>query len=38
MVFAVPVGEQLLMLVDGPAMHTQRTVFQVDPPTHPAED
>ena len=38
MVFAVPVGQQLLMLVDGPAMHTQRTVFQVDPPTHPAED
>jgi hypothetical protein len=38
MVFAVPVGKQLLMLVDGPAIHTQRTVFQVDPPTHPAED
>jgi len=38
MVFAVPVGQQLLLLVDGPAMHTQRTVFQVDPPTHPAED
>jgi len=38
MIFAVPIGEQLLMLLDGPAIHTQRTIFQVDPPNHPAQD
>jgi hypothetical protein len=38
MIFAVPVGKQLLMLLDGPAIHTQRTIFQIDPPNHPAVD
>ena len=38
MIFAVPVKKQLLLLLDGPAIHTQRTIFQVDPPNHPAHD
>jgi hypothetical protein len=38
MIFAVPVGKQLLMLLDGPAIHTQRTIFQIDPPNHAAVD
>lgn len=38
LVFAVPVGQDLLMGLDGPEIHTQRTVFQIDPPTHPAVD
>jgi hypothetical protein len=31
-VFAVPVGKNLQLLLDGPAIHTQRSVFQIDPP------
>ena len=32
-VFAVPVGSTpLQMFFDGPAIHTQRSVFQIDPP------
>jgi hypothetical protein len=38
LVFAVPVGSDLVMLLDGPVIHTQRSVFQVDPPTTPARD
>jgi Domain of unknown function (DUF4352) len=38
LVFAVPVGRQLRLLLDGPAIGTQRTVFQVDPPTTPPRD
>ena len=38
MIFAVPVGKQLLLLLDGPKISTQRTIFQVDPPNHPPED
>jgi hypothetical protein len=38
MIFAVPTGKQLLMLMNGPAIKTQNTVFQVDPPTHPPVD
>ncbi len=38
MVFAVPVGKKLLMLLDGPVIHTQRSIFQIDPPTHPVVD
>jgi hypothetical protein len=38
MIFAVPVGKQLVMLLDGPAIHTQRTIFQIDPPNHPPVD
>jgi len=34
MVFAVPVKKQLLLLLNGPVIHTQRTIFQVDPPKH----
>jgi hypothetical protein len=38
MIFAVPVGKQLLLTLDGPAIHSQQTIFQVDPPNHPAQD
>jgi hypothetical protein len=38
LVFAVPVGRQLRMLLDGPAIGTQRTVFQIDPPKTPPRD
>ena len=38
LIFAVPPGQDLVMLLDGPAIHTQRTVFQVDPPNHPPAD
>jgi hypothetical protein len=38
LVFAVPVGQDLQMLLDGPAIHTQRSVFQIDPPTTPPRD
>ncbi len=36
--FAVPFGRQLRMLLDGPAIGTQRTVFQIDPPKVPPRD
>ncbi len=38
LVFAVPVGRQLQMLLDGPAIGTQRTVFQIDPSKTPPRD
>jgi hypothetical protein len=38
LIFAVPTGQDLVMLLDGPAIHTQRTVFQIDPPNHPPAD
>jgi len=38
LVFAVPVRLHLQMLLDGPAIHTQRSVFQIDPPTTPPQD
>jgi hypothetical protein len=38
LVFAVPVGKDLQLLLDGPAIHTQKAVFQVDPPTTPLRD
>jgi hypothetical protein len=38
LVFAAPVGQDLLMGLDGPEIDTQRTVFQIDPPNHPAVD
>ncbi len=38
MVFVVPVGKQLVMTLDGPVIKTQRTIFQIDPPNHPAAD
>ena len=38
LVFAAPVGQDLLLGLDGPLIGTQRTVFQVDPSTHPAQD
>ena len=38
LVFAVPIGRQLQMLLDGPAIGTQRTVFQIDPPKTPPRD
>jgi hypothetical protein len=38
LVFAVPYGHQLRMLLDGPAIGTQRTVFQIDPPKAPPHD
>jgi hypothetical protein len=38
MIFAVPVGKQLLMSLDGPVIGTQVTVFQIDPPNHPLVD
>jgi hypothetical protein len=38
LVFAVPFGRQLRMLLDGPAIGTQRTVFQIDPPKVPSHD
>jgi hypothetical protein len=38
LVFAVPVGLNLQMLLDGPVIHTQRSVFQIDPPKTPPQD
>jgi hypothetical protein len=38
LVFEVPVGKNLLMQLDGPVIHTQRSVYQIDPPTHPPVD
>ena len=38
LVFAVPVGKPLQLLLDGPAIHTQKALFQVDPPTTPPRD
>jgi hypothetical protein len=38
LIFAVPVGRRLQMLLDGPAIGTQRTVFQIDPPKTPPRD
>lgn len=38
LVFAAPVGLNLQMLLDGPVIHTQRSVFQIDPPKTPARD
>ncbi|MDP9336358.1 MAG: hypothetical protein M3Q30_24010, partial [Actinomycetota bacterium] len=38
LIFAVPVGRQLRMLLDGPAIGTQRAVFQIDPPKTPPRD
>jgi hypothetical protein len=38
LVFAVPVGSDLVMLLDGPLIHTQRSVFQIDPPKTPPRD
>ena len=38
LIFVAPAGQHLIMALDGPAIHTQRTVFQIDPPTHPAND
>jgi hypothetical protein len=38
LVFSVPVGRQLQLLLDGPAIGTQRTVFQIDPPKTPPRD
>jgi hypothetical protein len=38
LVFAVPVGLDLQMLLDGPVIHTQRSLFQIDPPKTPARD
>ena len=38
LVFAAPVGLDLLMGLDGPEINTQRTVFQIDPPNHPVID
>ena len=38
LVFAVPFGRQLRMLLDGPAIGTQRAVFQIDPPKVPPRD
>jgi hypothetical protein len=38
LVFAVPFGHELRMLLDGPAIGTQRTVFQIDPPKVPPRD
>jgi len=31
-------AQQLQMFLDGPAIHTQRSVFQIDPPTVPPID
>lgn len=38
LIFAVPVGRQLRMLLDGPEIGTQRAVFQIDPPKTPPRD
>ena len=38
LVFAVPFGHKLRMLLDGPVIGTQRTVFQIDPPKVPPQD
>ena len=38
LIFAVPVGRELRMLLDGPAIGTQRAVFQIDPPKTPPRD
>ena len=38
LVFTAPAKSQLLMILDGQAIGSQRSVFQVDPPTHPAQD
>jgi hypothetical protein len=38
LIFAVPVGRQLRMLLDGTAIGTQRAVFQIDPPKTPPRD
>jgi len=38
LVFAVPERKDLQLMLDGPAIHTARSVFQVDPPTTPVRD
>lgn len=38
LVFSVTPAQTLQMLLDGPAIHTKRSVFQIDPPTVPPID
>ena len=38
LIFAVSVGKDLQLLLDGPLINTQKALFQVDPPTTPPRD